>query len=252
MAYNLQGVCILIHGPPKVGKTDLASSFPACQFIATEPGHRFIPEIQRKALVTVERWEDFTPNKINPKAKTVAIDTITGLYRICKAEICKRYKCKHPSEKGEYSRTIWDAINDAFYHGFLDFATACAKKDMTLLIIAHTKQEELEIGAITISKMIVNITAQARSIVMPIPDYIWYIGYGDPENVETTNPKDMMKNFRDTRMLVVKGGDLVEAGTRDGSIVTRTICPLKKPDRENKTGGYWQIISELQTQVKAE
>ena len=48
----LQGSCIVVYGPPKCGKTTLASSFPEpVQWITTEPGHRYIPHKQRKKLI---------------------------------------------------------------------------------------------------------------------------------------------------------------------------------------------------------
>ena len=43
--YSLQGSVILLHGPAKIGKTQLSSSFPGpVQFLASEFGHNFIEE----------------------------------------------------------------------------------------------------------------------------------------------------------------------------------------------------------------
>ena len=251
MTYNLQGKCILIHGPPKIGKTQLASSFPACQFIATESGHNYLPEVQRQIKIDISDGNDFKSIKIHPKAKTVVLDTVDGAYRKAKAAGCAKFKCFHPSDKGDYGRTVWNYINDLFYTGFGELVSMCGQREVTLILTAHTVAEELEIGALTVTKMSIGLAGQAKQAVTPVPDHFWYLGYGNPEDTELTQSKekarDLLKNWRDTRMLVIKGGELIEAGTRDESIVTSVICPLNKPDRKNKTGGYWQIIEELKT-----
>ena len=87
---SLQGDAIVLHGPPKIGKTQLASHFPGpVQFLATEPGHRYIPKVQRDRLVALkpgEGWDTFvgyvTHNLASqsPHPKTVVVDTISGLY----------------------------------------------------------------------------------------------------------------------------------------------------------------------------
>ena len=110
MTITLQGESILIHGVPKVGKTQLASSFPGLvQFITTEPGHRFIPDVQRKILYKLlpeKGWRDFSLfiskdtllRRRMEKIKTICIDTVGGLYSLCVEEVCKRNNWQHPSD----------------------------------------------------------------------------------------------------------------------------------------------------------
>lgn len=255
MSYDLQGTCILLHGPPKVGKTALASSFPLTQFIATERGHNFIPEFQKNALIRIKNWMDFenlnkkfpqnvfTKDGKNVNAKTIVLDTVTSLYHKCFLHVCNEEKCTHPSKKGEYGRAIWNMIGNLFGDELDKFVNNCVSLQATLILIDHSKEVELEVGALTVSKLIVSFSEQTRRWVTPIPDHIWYLGYG----VTNLNVKGAIQNFMDERMLVIRGGELIEASTRDTKITTKTICPLIEANRSTKTGGYYQIVQELST-----
>lgn len=248
MTYSLQGECILLYGPPKVGKTKLASSFPRPLFITTERGHNYLPEGQKKIKIDLTCVEDV--NKINLPSihkkcniQTVVFDTVNLLHKMCKLEVCTKKNCFHPSDKGEFSRAIWDYINDLFIHHVSNISNQVASIGATFILIDHAKEEQVEIGAMELTKVTFNMSGQARKIIEAMPDHIWYMGYGTPESQD---PKASISRWIDDRMLVIRGGELLEAGTRDDKLKIKSICPLKEPDRENKTGGYWQIIQELE------
>lgn len=236
---TLQGSCILLHGPPKIGKTQLASKFPGpVLFIATEPGHKYLPQDQRKHLIKVDPefgWKKFKESAVSAinlrKPKTVVIDTIGGLYSACMTGVCKANRWQHP-EDGAHGKG-WAAVKREFYIELTKLAFACSELNATSIWIAHTKEEEIVTPTLKITKLTVALPGMARGIIMPVPDHIWFLGYA--ENDE----KSALVNFQNNRALWIRGTEVVEAGCRDPQCVTSRIKPLHQKDP------YTQIINAI-------
>jgi len=236
---TLAGSCILLHGTPKVGKTQVASKFPGkVQFIATEPSHKFIPEDQRKRKIDIDPidgWADFVKCFTmieTTRPKTVVIDTIIGLYRACSEWVCKKNRWTHPSDDGHGKG--WDAVRREFYVQFSKFAFLCAKINATSIWIAHTKVETIETATSRYEKLAIDLPGQARALITPVPDHIWFLTYADGGD-----DAGQVKLVNSARALWISGTDRIEAGSRDPSIVTTVIKPLKKKDP------YSQIIKAI-------
>lgn len=246
------GQTILIHGPSKVGKTKLVSSFPGpVQFIAAAPGHGFIPADQKGILVRLTEWKDFEAlNKqgspvAGHKPTTVCIDYVRALYVMCKRSVALEARVGHFSEKGEYGRALWDKCSDRFGAAVDLLASRLMDKNRTLIYIDHSKEDTVEDE----SKVMSGMPKQARDWIIPSADHIWFLGYGDPKILKKQDDdvkikKVSIEGFRDERMLVLRGGDRIEAGCWDDKMRTKVIYPLLEPDLEKKTGGYWQIVKE--------
>lgn len=112
---------VWLYGEPKIGKTTFASEFPGTWFIATEKGQDWV-EIREPTLVNC--WDDFIewclfmannqPTKFadGTPIRTIAIDTIDGLFRMCLEHICRSLGVDDPGElphgKG------WAQVNTEF------------------------------------------------------------------------------------------------------------------------------------------
>ena len=167
---DLQGTMIVLHGPPKVGKTQLASHFPGpVQFIATEPGHRYLLPDQRKRLLRLppdddgESWKKFkkfVSNKnglISRKILTAVVDTGGGLFDLCFRYVCQKHGVEHPGDMSHGKG--WDAVKREFYDGLNRLAWATNKLDATLILITHSKEIEIETRTATKLKIQCDLTA---------------------------------------------------------------------------------------------
>lgn len=232
---NLQGSTIVLHGPPKVGKTQLASKFPGpILWLTTERGHKYIPEKQRNVKLTRDDgWEtfiNFVKTK-KTKAKTYVIDTVTGLYDMCFNHTCKVNGWNHPSD-GPHGKG-WAAVKKEFIEGLGRLIDLADKHNSTVIIIDHSKVDLIETTTAEIEKVVCSMPGQARGVVLPIPDHIWFLAYDEKD------AKDALRNETTKRCLFIKGNGLIEAGTRDDTVTISKVRPLSK-----KTP-YQQIIKEL-------
>ena len=241
MSDRLQGSMIALHGPPKVGKTQLAAHFPGpVQFLATEVGHKFIPEDQQKALIRLPPevgWDVFRSyvrgdtGKGFKKPKTVVIDTISGLYQLCFDCVCKENNWSHAGD-GAHGKG-WAVIRREFVDALARLTHMCDEWNATLLVLDHTKTETIEVATSTYEKVTFAMTGQARDVVLRIPDHMWFLGYAEED------PKDALIHKSGKRALFIGGNSRIEAGTRDSQVKVKIIMPLSQKDP------YSQIIKEL-------
>jgi len=236
---TLQGSCILLHGPPKIGKTQLASKFPGpVLFIATEPGHKYLPSDQRKIMLKIDPengWKKFKDQAVNYvhkyEPKTLVIDTIAGLYSACMAGVCKENRWRHP-EDGAHGKG-WAEVKRALYTELTKLAFACTDNNITSIWIAHTKEEEVVTPTQKQTKLTVALPGMARSVIMPVPDHVWFLGYAENSEVAA------LTNFQKNRALWIRGTEVVEAGCRDPKCIVSRIKPLHEKDP------YKQIIEKI-------
>lgn len=245
----LSGALVLLHGAPKSGKTTTASSFPEpVLFVTTEGGHRYLPEAQQKRMLSLR----FGPMKVKRKAyingwdvlmtyvddgwlatqkiRTVVIDTIGNLYLMCMEYVCKKQNVTHPSE-GSHG-LVWNAVEREFIRGLLSVVRACEDDGRYCVLIAHSRTETIKAGSTEYNQIVADLTGQARKVIVPAPDHIWYLGYD-------TNEEDSTFAFDNNRCLWMQPTQFVEAGSRDRLQELSCIRPL------NKTRQFKQILSEL-------
>src|SRR3990167_129350 len=145
---KLQGSMIALHGPPKIGKTQLVSHFPGpVQFIATEYSHKFITEDQRKRLVQLDMgtgWDTFTSwiDSKPDRANTVSLDTASGLYTLCMEFVGNREGWEYPPSNDHGKG--WNAVKREMYKQLSKLTTLTQKMNATLVVIDHSKIETIE------------------------------------------------------------------------------------------------------------
>lgn len=219
---ELQGKLFLIHGPYKVGKTQLAASFPGpIKFIATEPGFRYLSEKQKKHLSYLEPgpkgWQAFSlmAPKIDKRYKTIVIDTIAPLYYMCLEHVCKKNGWGHPADGGHGKG--WEATAREFRTQMGKLIFKAVENNTTVIWIDHSKLTEINTRQEVYHKIECAMPGQARGLVLPMPDNIWYLGYDELEG------DDVMKHTSNNRTLWLKGTPVVEAGTQDPQISESSI-----------------------------
>jgi hypothetical protein len=240
---RLQGSIIMLHGPYKVGKTTLASSFPRCWMIFSEPGHKYVPSNVKVDLLDPDTaWEDFRDLVNGPwkkGIKTIALDIIDNLYRACRRWYCKGQGISHPRDQPYLG---WDMLRDEFTAVIEKLFFKCAKKEITLIFITHTKEEIIEVDSGTFTKFMTTLTGQARTIICPLPDHVWFMGYFS--DMDTPDADSVKKNHAQ-RTLWLRGGEIVEAGCRDRDMKRTKITNL------SEDGAHDQIVRLMNKPIKS-
>lgn len=182
--------------------------------------------------VGYSQFEEFV---IRPQVKktplTVVVDTISGLYDLCLKFVGQRERWDYPPANDHGKG--WNAVKRQFLDGMARLTDWTNEIGATLILIDHSKQEILETTTERIEKVTLAMPGQARGIILPVPDHIWFLGYAEKKS------KDALRNTVSERALFISGDNTVEAGTRDGSIKVKRIMPL------SETNPYKQILNKL-------
>lgn len=167
----------LIHGPPKSGKTTTASKFPNSIFLATEEGLNAVECYKR----SINNWQEFGQMvgmlvEEDHDFETVIIDTVDLLYEYLKDRVAEENAVSHINEMGygrgydEANRRLHKALEDLYHHG------------MAVVMVCHSKVEELSHGARTVSKSVPDISNSPRQMITGWSDIILYFGIEEEEN----------------------------------------------------------------------
>lgn len=184
----------LIYGREKAGKTTLAAQFPDALFMGFEPGTKAL----RVYSVAIDKWQtalDVVKElKKNPtQFKTVIVDTVDLAYKMAEEAVCSRMGYDHPSD-GEWGKG-WSAVKDEMRGFLLDLAHT----GRGVVLISHESEKEYQRddGRKT-TRIVPSMPKGARDVIEPMLDIWLYYAI-------TSDGK---------RQLVVKGDDLISAGTR--------------------------------------
>lgn len=184
----------------------------------------------------LEGWDSFkedirTRSTKKDSLKTVVIDTISGLYDLCRNSVCKANGCEYPPANDHGK--VWNAVKREFMDTLSKLIHVTSSVGATLIMIDHSKIDMIETTTENIEKVSCAMPGQARNVILPIPDHIWFLGYAEKE------PGDALKNTTSKRALFIGGGSTIEAGCRDPKVKTKVIVPLSQKDP------YSQILEKL-------
>jgi hypothetical protein len=199
---DFKGDCVLIYGPPKIGKSELASQFPTPFFIATEEGHSHL-SIFRRSVTSWQHFLDIVQALImysdeGLPYETIVIDTVDLLFDMCLAHYTQEAGVRYPSD--EAFGKGWDALKREWSKGIF----ALIKLGYTVVFVSHEKMRKVTLHSIERDVIGASLGATGRRVVMGSVDYIIYLAHAPEEET------------KDGRKMVLRGDSTIEAGDRSG------------------------------------
>lgn len=186
-----------------VHNSTFASKFPDALFLATERGLNSL-EVYNEMVTS---WTGFKSSLDEIAAgkhsfKTIIIDTVDNLFRLCSEDVCKKLKVTHESDV-PYGKGF-GMVNSEFHRALHKLSLL----PYGLVLISHSKEKEVETRTGKIKKIIPTLPDAARNIVLALVDMILY--------AETVPIKDKegKKIVGTKRVLRTKPNSLFEAGDR--------------------------------------
>lgn len=184
MAFNLASIqkvkntkapIMVVHGGPGVGKTTLASEFPAPVFLQTERGEGMLtldafPMIE--SLADVHQAIESLANEEHA-FQTLVIDSLDHLEPLIWADVCKRERVES-LEKIGFGKGFAFALDDwrKLFDG-LEYLRD--KKGMTIVLIAHSKKVRVEDpGLESYDQTILKLHKNAAPLVVEKADLVLY------------------------------------------------------------------------------
>ena len=188
---------IVIYGPPKIGKSTLASGFDGALFFDTEGGLRHLQVYK----VPVPDWPTFLKACrafVESEFQTAVIDTADKLAQYCRLYVNRKLGILHESDL-EYGKG-WDITQTEFARAI----AALAASGKGLILISHSSTVEIKTRNRTYNKEVPTLSPKGmRNTVLSLADIIIYIGMGESEG-----------EGDDVRGLFTKESLYVEAGER--------------------------------------
>jgi GTPase SAR1 family protein len=198
---------ILLYGPPKIGKSSLASQFDNPLFLATEAGLNSLEVFQ----IPIPTWDEFlTACKDiaggKHEFKTIVIDTVDNLFKACAEFVRKKNNIQHESDL-EWGKG-WQLVKDEFSRAL----TKLSLLPYGLVMISHSDTIEIKTRTAKITKQVPTLNKSAREIVLGMSDIILYAE-------STVTEKD-----GEVRIIRTKPSENYEAGDRTGRLPA--VLPL--------------------------
>lgn len=168
---------VLIYGPPKIGKTTLASEFPAPVFLKVEDGDTADVELTGweinsyadalEAVTALFEKHDFT---------TLVVDSLSKLEPLIWREVCERNKWPSIEAPG-YGKGYVEA--DLLWQEFMQAVSGLRRmRGMSVVLIAHSEVKRVEDPIVgPLDRYQVQLHKRALDIVHKDVDVIAFINY---------------------------------------------------------------------------
>jgi GTPase SAR1 family protein len=199
----------LLYGPPKIGKTSLASGFPGAVFAACEKGWKAL-KVYKKDINSWKQWKSFVALILegDHEFKTVVVDPVDKLFDLCSLHVCKRLGIEHEAD-AEWGKG-WSEVKKEFTRTMNELF----QSKYGIIFISHTKNDIITSQVKEITKMVPTLSKQARSILLPLVDTIGLIRY------KTYKSKEKKGEYEERFIISFKGSESIEAGDRSGLLPT--------------------------------
>lgn len=175
-------------------------------FLATEAGLNHLSAYQ----IPITSWSEFCEAcgliaSGEHNFRTVVIDTVDILYKLCDAHVLEKNRMQHASD-AEWGKG-WDLINREFQR----ILTALSLLPYGLIMTSHAVEKEVKTPTGKAMKIFPTMPNSARKIVLGMCDLILYA-----EMVEIVSAEGVITGY--DRVLRTKPTTLYEAGDRTGKL----------------------------------
>lgn len=177
---KLEGRTIVIYGPPKVGKSTLASEMGEVFFMDTEGGLNEL-EVYKEP---VGDWPTFlewcAAIAANPtQYDAVCIDTFDMLALYCTNYTNTKLGIAHESD-ADWGKG-WKMANQEFTRALAKLA---ALPELGLILIGHSKDVEIKTRNATYNKSVPSLSGQLKDTVINMADLILFCDFDENEDGE--------------------------------------------------------------------
>jgi hypothetical protein len=221
----------MFFGPPKIGKSTLASGWKNCIFLCTsrkEIKRLKVPYIlvndHKKLIAAVDYLIE---NRRKLKYKTIVFDFVDAMYNNAQVYICKKLKIEHESEAG-YGKGVGMIDNE-----FKKVFNKVIGSDYGCVFISHLQTKEVQTMHGPVTKTISTLPDRARRIIIPLVSVIGCIDFKTIKFKDDTGKTVYKKK----RIISFEPSEFLEAGDRDGYL------PEEIPCFENPTKTY-ELIND--------
>lgn len=177
---KLEGRTIVIYGPPKVGKSTLASEMGNVLFFDTEGGLTDLEVFK----VPIPDWQTFLewcaavaaePSRYD----AVCIDTFDMLALYCTNFTNNKLGIAHESD-ADWGKG-WKMANQEFTRALAKLASL---PELGLILIGHSKDVEIKTRNATYNKSVPSLSGQLKDTVINMADLILFCDFEDDEEGE--------------------------------------------------------------------
>jgi hypothetical protein len=137
--------------------------------------------------------------------KTIVVDTLDNLFRMCSEHICARHKIQHESDLG-YGKGF-ALTNNEFYRALNKLSLL----PYGLFLVCHSQEKEIETRTGKRTRIVPTLPDKARRMVLGMVDVILYC------DVETVVDAEG-KTSTERRVMRTKPTEAYEAGDRTGRL----------------------------------
>lgn len=192
---ELAKMLTLIAGPPKSGKTTLASQFPGAAFIATEAGLGHVEATRWEAAdgrYVVTDWPELlkaTAEVLASKPQTIVLDTIGNACLLCDQFVC----AKHGEEYKGDGKLGYGKGTALIIGELRRYFTKLSATGVGLVMIAHTTTRTISTRTGAIEKTVPffpgdNKAAELYNAVLGMADLVLYCTQESDKRVIRTKP----------------------------------------------------------------
>ena len=216
---SLERSAFMFFGPPKIGKTNLASGWPNAVFLVTsekEVKRLKVPYIlvnSHKRLVAAVDY--LIENRKKLPYRTVVFDFVDAMYTNAEMYICKKLKIEHQSEAG-YGKGVGMIDNE-----FKNVMNKIIGSAYGCIFISHMQIKDVNTMNGVVTKTISTLPDRARRIIIPL---VSVIGCIDFKEVKTKDPETGKLIRKQKRMISFEPSEYLEAGDRDGFLPKELYC----------------------------
>ena len=195
----------IIYGPPKIGKTTLASRFPSAVFLATEDGQNAL-ECYRVGLDSWPRFLDACGELLEGKHpfKTVVVDTVDNLWDLCRRYVCDKRGIEHESE------LAYGLGSELVRTEFFRALTKLSLLPYGLVLISHAVTREVTTRTGKYDRVIPSFKEREQGRLLGMADFILYC--------DLVLVPDEDGKSQPVRVIKTKTSELYVAGDRTGRL----------------------------------